>query len=77
MTDDQGPNMEVRAFIAVVLSLAVMVGYQYFFAPPPPEPGVGPVLEAPFPQPVEPTETEAVEQAPAELLSTTISSTYH
>jgi len=40
VADEQGPNMEVRAFIAVVLSLVVMLGYQYFFAPapPPPEP---------------------------------------
>lgn len=29
MPNDQGPNMEMRAFIAVVLSLGVMVGYQY------------------------------------------------
>ena len=29
MSNDQGPNMEMRAFIAVVLSLGVMVGYQY------------------------------------------------
>ncbi len=24
-----------RAFIAIVLSLAILLGYQYFFAPPP------------------------------------------
>jgi YidC/Oxa1 family membrane protein insertase len=38
MPDDQGPNMEMRAFLAVVLSLAVMMFYQYFLAPPPPVP---------------------------------------
>ena len=38
MPDEQGPNMEVRAFIAVLLSLGVMLGYQYFFAPEPPDP---------------------------------------
>jgi len=67
--DDGGPNMEVRAFIAVVLSLGVMVGYQYFFAPAPPEPDVGTVLEAPLPKPVEPTEIEPTEQARAEAPS--------
>ncbi len=69
MPDDQGPNMEVRAFIAVVLSLAVMVGYQYFFAAAPPELGVDAIIEAPLPQPfesVEPAEIGATEQAPAE-----------
>ena len=35
MSTDQGPNMEMRAFIAVALSLSVMLVYQYFFAPPP------------------------------------------
>lgn len=39
--------MEMRAFIAVVLSLAVMLGYQYFFAPPPPAPDVGGFTEMP------------------------------
>ncbi len=66
MPADQGPNMEVRAFIAVVLSLGVMVGYQYFFAPAPPDPGVQTVIEAPLPQPNEPAEIEAPEQASAE-----------
>ena len=69
MLDDQGPNMEVRAFIAVVLSLGVMVGYQYFFAPAAPERGVETVIEAPLPQPVapvDPTGIEATEQAPAD-----------
>ena len=47
MADDQGPSMEVRAFIAVVLSLAVMLGYQYFFAPTQPAPGTGGFPEAP------------------------------
>ena len=41
MPNDQGPNMEMRAFIAVVLSLGVMVGYQYLFAPEPPQPRSG------------------------------------
>lgn len=64
--DDQGPNMEVRAFIAVVLSLGVMVGYQYFFAAPPPAPGVETVIEARLPEPVEPAEIEVAELAPGE-----------
>ena len=38
MSTDQGPNMEMRAFIAVALSLFVMLIYQYFFVPPPPPP---------------------------------------
>ena len=51
MADEQGPNMEVRAFIAVVLSLAVMLGYQYFFAP---APEVAPPTLPPVQQPVDP-----------------------
>ncbi len=54
MADDQGPNMEVRAFIAVVLSLAVMLGYQYFFAPSPPA-VVDPGAEIGVPSPVPPS----------------------
>lgn len=58
MSDDQGPNMEVRAFVAVLLSLAVMLGYQYFFAPEPPDPGMPPPIEQPLtteqPQSTEP-----------------------
>jgi len=55
MSDDQGPNMEMRAFVAVVLSLAVMIGYQYFFAPPPPEPGAELVIEEPVESPLNET----------------------
>jgi len=70
MPDDQGPNMEMRAFIAVVLSLAVMLGYQYFFAPPPPEPVLENAIDAPaqLPGPAGPSQTEAAtaEAAPQE-----------
>lgn len=65
MPDDQGPNMEVRAFIAVVLSLGVMVGYQYFFAAAPPELGVETVIEAPRPEADEAAEIEATKQEAA------------
>ena len=61
MSDDQGPNMELRAFVAVVLSLAVMIGYQYFFAPAPPEPGAEMVIE----EPVEVPQDEAAITPPA------------
>lgn len=72
MSDDQGPNMELRAFLAVVLSLAVMIGYQYFFAPPPPEPGSTPPIEAPVEAPeqtapaAEPTPGEVLPESPQE-----------
>ena len=66
MPDDQGPNMEVRAFIAVVLSLGVMVGYQYFFASAPPDLGLETVIEVPRPQAGELAEIEVTEQEPAE-----------
>ena len=61
MSTDQGPNMEMRAFIAVALSLVVMLVYQYFFAPPPPPPvqeaaNVGEQAPPPVPSPdVEPS----------------------
>ena len=45
MSTDQAPNMEVRAFIAVALSLFVMLVYQYFFVPPPPPTQPGSVGE--------------------------------
>jgi len=55
MPDDQGPNMEMRAFLAVVLSLAVMMFYQYFLAPPPPvPPAAGEVVEPPVAGPTIP-----------------------
>lgn len=56
--DDQGPNMEMRAFIAVVLSLGVMVGYQYLFAPVPLQPGPREVVEAESPEPLNLSEIE-------------------
>lgn len=59
--DDQGPNMEMRAFIAVVLSLGVMVGYQYLFAPEPLQPRSGEVTEAEFPEPLNLPEIEVPE----------------
>jgi len=36
--------MEMRAFVAVALSLVVMLAYQYFFAPPAPPPGPSPAV---------------------------------
>ena len=47
MTDDEGLSMEMRAFIAVVLSLAVMLGYQYFFGPELPPSGAEGFAEIP------------------------------
>jgi YidC/Oxa1 family membrane protein insertase len=47
MPKDTGPNMEMRALLAIVLSIAVLSLYQYFFAPapvivsPPAEGGAG------------------------------------
>ena len=61
MPDDQGPSMEMRAFIAVVLSLGVMVGYQYLFAPEPLQPRSGEVTEAEFPEPLNLPEIEVPE----------------
>lgn len=40
MPDDTGPRMEVRALLAVVLSMVVLTLYQYFFVPPAPDPGL-------------------------------------
>jgi YidC/Oxa1 family membrane protein insertase len=64
MADEQGPNMEVRAFIAVVLSLVVMLGYQYFFAPTPPEPG------SPAVQQESPLDNPPADQMPAAEMPT-------
>jgi len=38
MSSDSDPNFEIRALIAVVLSLGVMIGWQLIFAPEPPAP---------------------------------------
>ena len=35
MVKETGPNMEVRALLAVVLSLLVLTLYQSYFLPPP------------------------------------------
>jgi len=81
MADDQGPSMETRAFIAVVLSLAVMLGYQYFFAPAPQEPvgdpGISAPLEAPAVEPLtgavaDPVEPAVEEESAAEQLVASI-----
>lgn len=71
MADDQGPNMEVRAFIAVVLSLAVMLGYQYFFAPSAPEGPPPAPVEVPFPEASEPSAGERPGEPGADEPSTT------
>lgn len=71
MPNDQGPNMEMRAFIAVVLSLGVMVGYQYLFAPEPPQPRSGGVIEAESPEPVNPPEIQVPEEASGDDEGTT------
>lgn len=44
VTDD-GPNMELRALIAVLLSLVVMVAFQYLYAPQPQSPTAEPQRE--------------------------------
>ena len=50
MAAEGEPNIEVRALIALVISLAILAGWQYFFAPPSP----APLLEAgPSPGPSE------------------------
>ena len=64
MSDDQGPSMEVRAFIAVVLSLGVMVGYQYFFAPTTPLPDPPAIIEEPFVELGGPTALEPADEPP-------------
>lgn len=71
VADDQGPNMEVRAFIAVVLSLAVMLGYQYFFAPSAPEGPPPAPVEAPLPEANEPSTGERPAERGAGEPSTT------
>lgn len=38
MDKDTGPSMEMRALLAIVLSMVVLTLYQYFFVPPPVEP---------------------------------------
>lgn len=65
MSNGQGPSMEVRAFIAVILSLAVMVGYQYFFVPVPLQTEAGMVIEAQPPAPFDPAEIETAEEVTA------------
>jgi len=65
VADEQGPNMEVRAFIAVVLSLAVMLGYQYFFAPTP-EPALPPSDLPAVEQPTGPAEMPTPDTTPSD-----------
>ena len=74
MPNDQGPNMEMRAFIAVVLSLGVMVGYQYLFAPEPPQPRSGGVTEAESPEPVNLPEIQVPEEASGDEGTTSLES---
>jgi len=38
MAAEGEPNIEIRALIALVISLAILAGWQYFFAPPAPPP---------------------------------------
>ena len=74
MPDDQGPNMEMRAFIAVVLSLGVMVGYQYLFAPEPLQTGSGGVIEVESLEAVNPPEIQVPEEASGDEGTTSLES---
>jgi YidC/Oxa1 family membrane protein insertase len=49
--------MELRALVAVILSMAVLAAYQYFFVPPPPEQPVDAVPGASTPEAGAPTQT--------------------
>lgn len=61
MDDKNAPSMEMRALLAVVLSMLVLTVYQYFYAPPLEEP---PVAEAPAPsQAVAPAEAASAVEA--------------
>ena len=68
MSTDKAPNMELRAFLAVVLSLGFMVVYQYFFAPTPPPLAEQPAVAEPRLPPAVPQEapTEAPEPGDVE-----------
>ena len=74
MSNDQGPNMEMRAFIAVVLSLGVMVGYQYLFAPEPLQTGSGGVIEVESLEAVNPPEIQVPEEASGDEGTTSLES---
>ncbi|SVC81066.1 uncharacterized protein METZ01_LOCUS333920, partial [marine metagenome] len=66
--------MEMRAFIAVVLSLGVMVGYQYLFAPEPLQTGSGGVIEVESLEAVNPPEIQVPEEASGDEGTTSLES---
>ena len=80
MAAEGEPNIEIRALIALVISLAILAGWQYFFAPPAPPPvppaaeqsqGEGTVGEPESMAPT-PEAAEALGETPTPIISISI-----
>ncbi len=60
------PRMELRALVAVILSMAVLAGYQYFFVPAPPPEETLPAAEMPLPEAAPSGDQQAATRPPNE-----------